>query len=66
MALKIRCNSSLEYLGILAVARDFGPSSLLGCSENSDSGGGEESEKVTQGETEGATERATKRRSRRR
>ena len=45
MVLKICCKSFSEYLGTLVVAAgEFGFGSLLGCSENSDLGGGEESE----------------------
>ena len=55
-ALKIRCKSSSEYLGILVLAGDFGPESLLSCSKISYSGGREESRKASKGATEGATE----------
>ena len=57
--LKIRCKSSSEYLGILVSAGDFGPRGPSGCSEISDSGGGEESGGVSEGATEGVTERTT-------
>ena len=57
-ALRIFCKSSSEYLGTLvAVAGDSAPGGPLGCSKNSDLGGGEEPEGAT------GERRATKRRS---
>ena len=48
--LKIRCKSSLEYLGTsIATAGAFGPRDSADCLENSDLEGGEESERATEG-----------------
>ena len=55
-ALRIRCKSSLEYLGTLVVVvEDFSLGDLLDCSKISDLGGGE----GPKGATEEATERVT-------
>ena len=59
-ALKIRCKSFSEYLGVLVSVGDFGLGSPSGCLEFSDSGG----EKESRGVTEEVTERITERRSR--
>ena len=56
-ALKILCKSSLEYLGTLVAAGDFGPGVPSGYSETSDLGGGEK----PGGATEGATEERSRR-----
>ena len=49
-ALKIRCKLSSEYLEtLIATAGDFGPRGILGYSEDSDLGDGEEPEGTTEG-----------------
>ena len=56
-ALKIYCKSFLECFGTLVTAaRDFGPRSLSGCSENFDLEDREEPEGVTEGIKEEVTE----------
>ena len=65
MALRIPCKLSSEYLKTLLAVGDFGSRGLLGCSEISDLGGGEESGGATEGTTEGTTEGAMEGRSQR-
>ena len=67
-ALKIRCKSSLEYLGILVAVEGasitgvFVSKSPIGCLDNlsPDSRGKEESRGATEGAIEGATERCSR------
>ena len=61
MALKIHCKLSLEYLGTLVSTGNFGVRGSSGYLEISDSGGGEESGRVTEGTTEGVMEGAIER-----